>query len=64
MANKGKAAGKKAAAAGKPDDSRAGKRRDSIPAELKDWLVIKAEKARTVELVRKALCVFWRDACD
>ncbi len=29
--------------------------RDSIPAELKDRLVIKVEKARTVELVRKAL---------
>lgn len=75
--------------AGKPSDSRAGKRRDrnkrvgvrvpelgyylivtdseeteknyfeglrdSIPAELKDRLVIKVEKARTVELVRKAL---------
>lgn len=89
MANRGKAAGKKAIAAGKPSDSRAGKRRDrnkrvgaripelgyylivtdteeteknyfeglrdSIPAELKDRLVIKVEKARTVELVRKAL---------
>ncbi|MCX4305120.1 MAG: RloB family protein [Acetatifactor sp.] len=29
--------------------------RDSIPAELKDRLVIKVEKARTVELVKKAL---------
>ena len=29
--------------------------RDSIPAELKERLVIKVEKARTVELVRKAL---------
>lgn len=29
--------------------------RDSIPAELKDRLVIKVEKARTVELVRKVL---------
>ena len=29
--------------------------RDSIPAELKDRLVIKVEKARTIELVRKAL---------
>ena len=28
MANRGKAAGKKATAAGKPSDSRAGKRRD------------------------------------
>ena len=89
MANRGKAAGKKATAAGKPSDSRAGKRRDrnkrvgarvpelgyylivtdteeteknyfeglrdSIPAELKDRIVIKVEKARTVELVRKAL---------
>ena len=89
MANRGKAAGKKAVSDGKPSDSRAGKRRDrnkrvgarvpelgyylivtdteeteknyfeglrdSIPAELKDRLVIKVEKARTVELVRKAL---------
>ena len=89
MANRGKAAGKKNIAAGKPSDSRAGKRRDrnkrvgarvpelgyylivtdteeteknyfeglrdSIPAELKDRLVIKVEKARTVELVKKAL---------
>lgn len=89
MANRGRAAGKKATAAEKPSDSRAGKRRDrnkrvgarvpelgyylivtdteeteknyfeglrdSIPAELKDRLVIKVEKARTVELVRKAL---------
>ena len=89
MANRGNAAGKKATAAGKPSDSRAGKRRDrnkrvgarvpelgyylivtdteeteknyfeglrdSIPMELKDRLVIKVEKARTVELVRKAL---------
>ena len=85
MANRGKAAGKKTTAAGKPSDSRAGKRRDrnkrvgarvpelgyylivtdteeteknyfeglrdSIPAEL----VIKVQKARTVELVKKAL---------
>lgn len=29
--------------------------RDSIPAELQDRLVIKVEKAKTVELVRKAL---------
>ena len=29
--------------------------RDSIPAELKDRLIIKVEKARTVELVEKAL---------
>lgn len=55
MANRGKASGKKNTAAGKPSDSRAGKRRDSIPAELKDRLVIKVEKAGTVELVRKAL---------
>ena len=89
MTNRGKTAGKKAAAAGKISDSRAGKRRDrnkrvgarvpelgyylivtdteeteknyfeglrdSILAELKDRLVIKVEKARTVELVRKAL---------
>lgn len=89
MANRGKTTGKKAAAVGKPSDSRAGKRRDrnkrvgarapelgyylivtdteeteknyfeglrdSIPAELKDRLVIKVEKARTVDLVRKAL---------
>lgn len=89
MSNRGKAAGKKTTAAGKPSDSRAGKRRDrnkrvgarvpelgyylivtdteeteknyfeglrdSIPMELKDRLVIKVEKARTVELVRKAL---------
>ena len=89
MANRGKVAGKKAAAAGNPSDSRVGKRwdrnkrvgarvpelgyyliltdteemeknyfeglRDSIPAELKDRIVIKVEKARTVELVRKAL---------
>lgn len=89
MANRGKAAGKKTIATGKPSDSRAGKRRDrnkrvgarvpelgyylivtdteeteknyfeglrdSIPAELKDRLVIRVEKARTVELVRKAL---------
>lgn len=89
MANRGKAAGKKTTAVGKPSDSRAGKRRDrnkrvgaripelgyylivtdteeteknyfeglrdSIPANLKERLVIKVEKARTVELVRKAL---------
>ena len=89
MANRGKAAGKKAAAARKSSDSRAGKKwdrsrrvgarvpelgyylivtdteeternyfeglRDSIPAELKERLVIKVEKARTVDLVRKAL---------
>ena len=89
MANRGKVAGKKAAAAGNPSDSRVGKRwdrnkrvgarvpelgyylivtdteeteknyfeglRDSIPEELKDRIVIKVEKARTVELVRKAL---------
>lgn len=29
--------------------------RDSIPAELKDRLIIKVEKARTVELVKRAL---------
>ena len=29
--------------------------RDSIPAELKDRLVIKVEKAKTVELVERAL---------
>ncbi|MCM1027598.1 MAG: RloB family protein, partial [Roseburia sp.] len=29
--------------------------RDTIPAELKDRLVIRVEKAKTVELVRKAL---------
>ena len=29
--------------------------RDSIPAELKDRLIIKVEKAKTVELVKKAL---------
>lgn len=29
--------------------------RDSIPAELKDHLVIKAEKAKTVELVKRAM---------
>ena len=89
MANRGKAAGKKAVAARKSSDSRAGKKwdrsrrvgarvpelgyylivtdteeternyfeglRDSIPAELKERLVIKVEKARTVDLVRKAL---------
>lgn len=89
MTNKGKTAGRKSSSAGKPSDSRAGKRRDrnrrvgarvpelgyylivtdteeteknyfeglrdNIPAELKDRLVIKVEKARTVELVRKAL---------
>ena len=89
MANRSTMAGKKAASAKKPSDSRAGKRRDrnkrvgvripelgyylivtdteeteknyfeglrdSIPSELKDRLVIKVEKAKTVELVRKAL---------
>ena len=89
MANRGNAAGKKAVAARKSSDSRAGKKwdrsrrvgarvpelgyylivtdteeternyfeglRDSIPAELKERLVIKVEKARTVDLVRKAL---------
>lgn len=89
MTNKGKTAGRKTSSAGKPSDSRAGKRRDrnrrvgarvpelgyylivtdtketeknyfeglrdSIPVELKDRLVIKVEKAKTVELVRKAL---------
>lgn len=89
MTNRGKTAGRKSFAAGKPSDSRAGKRRDrnkrvgarvpelgyylivtdteeteknyfeglrdSIPVELKDRLVIKVEKARTVELVKKAL---------
>ena len=89
MANRGKAAGKKAVSDGKPSDSRAGKRRDrnkrvgaripelgyylivtdteeteknyfeglrdSIPVELKDRLVIKVERAKTVELVKKAL---------
>ena len=29
--------------------------RDSIPAELKDRLVIKVEKARTVELVKRVM---------
>lgn len=29
--------------------------RDSIPAELKDRLIIKVEKAKTVELVKRAL---------
>ena len=29
--------------------------RDSIPAELKDRLVIKVEKTKTVELVERAL---------
>ena len=96
MANRGKAAGKKAVAARKSSDSRAGKKwdrsrrvgarvpelgyylivtdteeternyfeglRDSIPAELKERLVIKVEKARTVDLVRKALEMTGREA--
>lgn len=89
MAYRGKTAGRKSSPAGKPSDSRAGKRRDrnkrvgarvpelgyylivtdteeteknyfeglrdSIPVELKDRLVIKVERARTVELVKKAI---------
>lgn len=89
MTYRGKTAGRKSSPAGKPSDSRAGKRRDrnkrvgarvpelgyylivtdteeteknyfeglrdSIPVELKDRLVIKVERARTVELVKKAI---------
>ena len=36
--------------------------RDSIPVELKDHLVIKVEKARTDELVERALKLAWQDS--
>ncbi len=36
--------------------------RDSIPVELKDRLVIRVEKAKTIELVRKALDLMERES--
>ena len=36
--------------------------RDSIPAELKDRLIIKVEKAKTVELVEKALDLLGKES--